>query len=105
MNIRLTNTFTDFTSVNVGGKSFLRVGTPIEFAALIKAGYVVHSNIRPVKGNSPSYSLSLLVPELGRFVAMLRDEAIDMGTTVEDYIEYVNLHADFFATRKAARIL
>lgn len=101
MNIRLSSTFTDFTQVNVGGKQFLRVGTPIEFAALVKAGYVVNSNIRPIKGNPPSYSLTLLIPELGRYVAMLRDEAIDMDTSVDDYVEYVNRHADFFQSRKA----
>ncbi len=97
-------TYTDFTNVVVGGKQFLRVGTPIEFAALIKAGYKVNSNIRPVKGNPASYTLTLLVPELGRYVAMLRDESVDMDTTVDDYIEFVNRHADYFATRRAASV-
>ncbi len=101
MNI-LNPTYTDFTNVVVNGKPFLRVGTPIEFAALVKAGYVVNSNIRPVKGNPASYSLTLLLPELGGYVARLRDEAIDMGTTVEDYVEYVNLHAAYFQGRKTA---
>lgn len=97
------NTYTDFTSVIVGGKSFLRVGTPIEFAALVKAGYVVNSNIRPVKGNPPSYSLTLLIPELGRYVAMLRDEQLHSDITVEDYITYVNHHAEYFQSRKVSR--
>lgn len=96
------NTYTDFTSVNVGGKSLLRVGTPIEFAALIKAGYVVHSNIRQVKGNVASVPLSLLVPELGRYVAMIRDEDVSGMTSPDEYIEYVNNHADYFATRKTS---
>ncbi len=102
MSIRFNTNYTDFTNVNIGGKSFLRVGTPIEFAALVKAGYVVNSNIRPVKGNPPSYTLRLLVPELGRYVAMLRDEAIGLDISLEEYVEYVNHHASYFQSRKAA---
>lgn len=98
----LSALYTDFTTVEMNKKQFLRVGTPMEFAALVKAGYVVHSNIRPVKGNPPSHSLTLIIPELGRYVAMLRDEALIMGTTVEDYIFYVNSHASFFASRKSS---
>ncbi len=105
MSIRINTTYTDFTNVVVGGKSFLRVGTPIEFAALIKAGYVVNSNIRPLKGNPPSYTLNLLIPELGRYVAMLRDEAIGEDISLEDYVEYVNRHADYFQSKKAATTL
>lgn len=105
MSIRMSTNYTDFTSVVVGGKPFLRVGTPIEFAALIKAGYVVNSNIRPVKGNPPSYTLNLLVPELGRYVAILRDESIDTDISLEEYVTYVNHHASYFQSKRTVTTL
>lgn len=102
MNTRLNTMYTDFTQVKVGGKLFLRIGTPIEFAAMIKAGFIVNSNIRPVKGNPPSQSLNILVPHIGRFVAMLRDEQLHSDLTVDDYVEYVNNHANYFQSRRTA---
>ncbi len=97
--------YTDFSEVVVDGKKYLRVGTPIEWAALVRAGYLVNSHLRPVRGRTPTFSLGLLVPELGRFVAKLRDESIGMDISLEEYVEYCDRHSDFFEQRRSQNSL
>lgn len=93
--------YTDATTAEIDGKIFTKVGSPREWAAYIKAGYVVNSHLRPFRGRVDTYSLTMIAPELGRYVAMLRDEEIIHGTTVDDYVTFVNYHSDFFMVRRA----
>lgn len=95
--------FTDHTVTDVNGSTFVKVGSAREWAAYVKAGYVVHSTLRPFKGNQASYGLTDAAPEMVRYVAMLRDEELVDGTTTDEYIEYVDRHADFFQRRRNAR--
>lgn len=94
--------YTDHTVTVVDGRTLIKVGTAREWAAYIKAGYVVNSNLRPVKGTPPSYALTAVAAELPRYVAMLRDEEVVMDTTVDEYVEYVNRHSEYFRTRRQA---
>lgn len=96
----ISTNYTDHTQVTVHGKQFLMVGTAKEWAAYVKAGYTVNSALRPVKGNPPAYFLTMLAPEIVRYVSVLRDEEIDMDTTEQDYVDYVRFHGEYFQSRR-----
>lgn len=96
--------YTDATTAEIDGKTFTKVGSAREWAAYIKAGYVVNSHLRPFRGRVDTYGLTMIAPELGRYVAMLRDEETIEGTTVEDYVTYCNHHADYFTALRARQV-
>lgn len=93
--------YTDATTAEIDGKIFTKVGSVREWAAYIKAGYTVNSTLRPFRGSVSTYSLTMIAPELGRYVAILRDEEVVMGTTVDDYLSYCNHHSSYFASLRA----
>ena len=88
--------YTDGLQVILNGKKFLRVGSPIEFAAAVKAGYLVYAPLIPVKGKHLTISLDFIIPEVSRYVAVLRDQEIKKPLTDKELIEYVNSHVEFF---------
>lgn len=102
-NQNTTQLFTDHTVTEVNGSTFVKVGSAREWAAYVKAGYVVNSTLRPFKGNQASYGLTDAAPEMGRYVAILRDQELVDGTTTEEYVEYVDRHAAFFQSRRNGR--
>lgn len=95
--------WTDFTQANISGKTMTKVGSLVEWVAYVKAGYVVNSRLRPVRGRGDTYSLTMIAPELGRYVAMVRDEINEWDVSPEELEEWINNHADFFASRRHAQ--
>ncbi len=93
--------YTDHSNVDINGKQYLRVGSATEWAASIKAGYVVSSVLRVVKGNPASFSLNLLIPELGDYTARIRTQVAEDGLTDKELVEYCDNHSHFFMSRKS----
>lgn len=90
----------DFTQVQLGHKKMWRTGTPLEWAAFVKAGYVVNSTLKPIRASQPQMPLALMIPELGRWMAVLRSEVATFDLTDEDLTDFVNNHAMFFSSLK-----
>ncbi len=94
----IQNIYSDYTQITLGNKKLVRTGTAIEWAAFVKAGYVVNSTLKPVRPNAAQMPLSLCIPELGRWIASIRSEVAADELTDEDLISYVDNHAQFFST-------
>lgn len=90
--------WTDNTRYVVNGEPRVKVGSLREWAAYIKAGYMVNDNLNRWAGDQPSYSVHSAAPELQRYLSALRTEEATMGTTDEEYLFYVNSHADWFSS-------
>lgn len=102
MNLRTTKDWTDGTLVVAANKKFLKVGSPQEWVAAIRAGYVINGPIRPVKGSPAAVSLRMLTPELGRYVSAVAREVAEDGLSQADMVEFVAGHAAYFSSLKAA---
>ncbi len=88
--------WTDQSVVTIGGRGLTRCGSAIEWMALIKAGYAVQSTLRPIKNTTPSISLTMLVPELGMWIARVRSEVAAYNLKEKEIVQYVNSHAEYF---------
>lgn len=99
-NFKQSQLYTDHTVTVIDGKTLVKTGTAREWAAYIKAGYVVNSNLRPVRNGAASYGLTMVAAELGRYVAILRDQELEWDIDTDEYLEYVNRHADYFQSRR-----
>ncbi len=91
---------TDGTTAEVSGKTYAKAGTLREWAAYIRAGYIVNGTLTPIKSAARRYTLNNVAPEVGTGCARLRKEELEDGVTFtdEELLTYIDSHISYFRT-------